>query len=93
MLALQYITTECWLPLFLQLLRQSVKAEQKGFVTVLYLFAATTVATLSAYLIDIVCGAELDSLGPLNFSTPGSWQGFVIFLFNFISLVGAVPFF
>ena len=91
-LGAQYITVESWLPPYLTALRQSVKPEQRGFVTTLYTFCATASGTLSTYLLDKAIRWHPESVGPMDFSQPGSWEGFAIFGFNAISLLGAVPF-
>ena len=91
-LGAQYLTAEGWFPPYLRLLQSSCKPEQRGFVTAIYAFLATGSGALGVYLVDLAIQSKVETLGPFNFSEPGSWEGAVIFAANTISLIGMVPF-
>lgn len=91
-LAAQYLTAEFYFTPYISMLRQSTKPEQQGLITAVYLFCADGLASVFTYLLDLSINARVDSIGPVTFTDSGSWEGFVIFSFNVVSLVGMVPF-
>ena len=82
-----------WLPPYITMLRQSVPAEQRGFITSVFILFADGFGSLFTYLLDAgIRNRWLESLGPFDFTTDGSWEGVCIFTFNAISLLGTIPF-
>ena len=90
-LGLNYLVNDAWLAPYVTMLQRSVTPDKVGFIITVYILVGTTSGTLATIMLDYIKNLKLDHLGGLDFSTPGSFEGFCLFSFVAISHLITVP--